>query len=564
MSWPDGGPWLVAVTSTSVDWEVAAAALCVASAGRTAVLRIVVAGPGHGIAGDGSDDTADGTADDGAADDGAADDGAADDGAADDGRSRGHSGALLLHDNLDTYVEVAAGGVDGLLVADVVGLVQALTRTHELVLVGGGHGLAVPLGCGGWTLADLAWALPAPVVLLTGPGPDAVNHTTLALEVLTGRGITASVVALGPEEFGALPVTLAGRIPADAADRPERFRAEAAGWLDPLLHATRGRPATRGGAPAAATAVPAGEDAAATTSMAGHATRSPVPLDRATARSTVSGKRVLVVLLAVFLVSLLLLCGLTLATGQPTQTAEVRIFSNSARVNTGHPVPTGHVVPEPVPTVRPSRPPATIACPQYAGKVVAAEPDRATTARVDAVWNRIERWLAAKAPRTRGTLRPPASRARIAASQTRMSVAFPADLVASLRRHDGATAVDGFDLPPFYRLLTLEEMVLDWEITCSVLASDAPDDEWWHRSFVPFASAGDGGCLLVDQRPSGHGRVGEFYPEDGTGFDDWPASITELLEGVARSLETGEPYAGRYRPTVDAERRLDWAIEMSR
>ncbi|MBF9133696.1 SMI1/KNR4 family protein, partial [Plantactinospora sp. S1510] len=356
------------------------------------------------------------------------------------------------------------------------------------------------------------------------------------------------------------------------------FRAEAAGWLDPLLHATRGRRAIRGSTPAAATAVPAtatavpatatavpaGEDAATATASAGHAAGSPAPLVRATARSGVSGKRVLVVLVAVFLVSLLLLCGLTLASGPPVQTAQVRISSNSARVDTGRPVPTAHVVPEPVRTAYPTRPPATTVCPQYAGKVVATEPDRATTARIDAVWNRIERWLAAKAPRTRATLRPPAPRARIAKSQTRMSVAFPADLVASLRRHDGATAVDGFDLPPFFRLLPLDEMVADWEITCSVLAGDAPDDEWWHRSFVPFASAGDGGCLLVDQRPGGHGRVGEFYPEDGTGFDRWPASVTDLLEGVARSLETGEPYAGLYRPTVDAERRLDWTIERSR
>ncbi|MBF9131360.1 AAA family ATPase, partial [Plantactinospora sp. S1510] len=236
MSWPDGGPWVVAATSTSVDWEVAAAALCVASTGRTAVLRIVAARPGHGSAGDDFEDTADERAaderaavderavDERAADERAADheraaDGTVDDGGVAGGRSRGHSGALL-HDNLGTYVEVATGGVDGLLVADVVGLVQALTRTHDLVLVGGGHGLAVPLGRGGWTLADLAWALPAPVVLLSGPGPDAVNHTTLALEVLTGRGLTASVVALGLVDLGTLPVTPAGRIPAGAADRP--------------------------------------------------------------------------------------------------------------------------------------------------------------------------------------------------------------------------------------------------------------------------------------------------------------------------------------------------------
>ncbi|MER5334133.1 hypothetical protein [Micromonospora sp. NPDC002717] len=55
--------------------------------------------------------------------------------------------------------------------------------------------------------------------------------------------------------------------------------------------------------------------------------------------------------------------------------------------------------------------------------------------------------------------------------------------------------------------------------------------------------------------------MGEFYPEEGTGFDGWPASIAELLEGVARSLETGDPYMQHYRPVVNAGGRLDWTIE---
>lgn len=552
MSWPDGGPWVLAATSTNANWEVAAAALCAAAAGRTAVLRIVGPGPGHRGGDDGSPVSADDTDQSGQGEDA--------------------SPGTPLHDTVDTYVEVAAGGGGGLPAEDVVGLVQALTRTHGLVLVGGGHGLAVPLGRGGWTLADLAWALPAPVVLLTGSGPDAVNHTTLALEVVAGRGLTASVVAIGPDdELGALPVTLAGRIPADAADRPARLRAEAAGWLDPLLHATRGRPAT-GSATATVPATTADPTATGRTSSSGDAPGSGsepgsgvvVMVDRSTTRSTVSGKRVLVVLVGVFVVSLLLLCGLTLAGGPATEIREVRVYSSPARVGTGRPVPSGHVVPQPTGVLRATGLPARVACPQYAGRVAGTEPDSATTARVNAVWSRIERWLAAKAPRTHAALRPPASRARIAAAQTRMSVAFPADLVASLRRHDGASAIDGFDLPPFYRLLNLDEMRLDWETSCEVLAADAPEDDWWHRAFVPFASAGDGGCLLVDQRPGGHGRVGEFYPDEGTGFDRWPASVTELLEDVARSLETGEPYAGQYRPTVDAERRLDWTIEKSR
>ncbi|AVT30417.1 hypothetical protein C6361_13955 [Plantactinospora sp. BC1] len=595
MSWPDGGPWVVATTSSSPSWAVVTAALCAASTARPAVLRIV-----H----DGSD----------------------------------ASGAppIPLPDSLASCLEVRAGAADPIGVDDLVGVVRALSRTHGLVLVTGAPGLAVPLGRAGWTLADLAWALGAPVVLVVDQLPGAVNHATLALDVLAGRDLTGTVVAVGDgDQLAGLPIGLAGRIPADAADRPEAFRTAAPGWLDPLLHATRrpvrttappapqaapvpapaGDPPEPAGAGAGESAVDgssksaggvAGEsavdgssksadgvaaesavdsspesagggaaesagDGAAVTDAGGAA----VPGDergrpnpvvagpaghgavRVPARRTFSGKRVLIALLLTFLASLLLLCGLTLiAPTGPAVVSEYRITER--RDVPDDPVPSARLrmpVQTSIPT--PTRSPSIGVCSHNTSPVAATVPDAATTARVDAAWLRIERWLARHAPRSRASLRPPAAPARISALQTRMSVPFPADLVASLRRHDGA---NDFDLPPFYRPLSLDQIAADWAVNCKVRSDMSMDDDWWHPSFVPFASAGDGGSLLVDQRPGGHGRVGEFYPEDGTGFDRWPASVTELLAGVARSLETGEPYAGRYRPTVDAEGRLDWTI----
>ncbi|MEN3612354.1 SMI1/KNR4 family protein [Plantactinospora sp. ZYX-F-223] len=549
MSWPDGGPWVVTTISSTTSWAVATAVLCAASTARAAVLRIVD---------DGSD-----------------------------------VAPTLLRDNLASYLEVRAGAVDPVGVDDLVGLVRALSRTHGLVLVTGASGLVVPLGRAGWTLADLAWALGAPVVLVADLGPDAANHTTLALDVLDGRDLTGTVVAVGDgDELAGLPVGLAGRIPADAADRPEAFRAAAPGWLDPLLHASRRPTSTTAPAPSevAPPATPPTDSAersaagSAERSAGGAASSADGPAEppgagtepvsgagqgrpsrivaepvghrpaRTPVRRTVSGKRVLVVLLVVFLASVLLLCGLTVVA--PTGPAEVTQRITTIREMPNEAGPTARL-PMPVWTPTPAGSPFAVACVHPARKVVGTVPDAATTARVDAAWLRIERWLARHAPRSRAGLRPPAAPARIAALQARMSVAFPADLVASLRRHDGA---DDFDLPPFYRPLRLDQIAADWAVNCNVRADVSMDDHWWHPSFVPFASAGDGGSLLVDQRPGRHGRIGEFYPEDGTGFDGWPASVGELLAGVAKSLETGEPYSGRYRPTVDAEGRLDWTV----
>ena len=125
MSWPkDDGPWVIAATSAAAGWDVAAAALAAASGMRVAVLRIVHRGRAEG------------------------------------------PGIGLLRRTVATLVEVQAGAATPLDIDDVVRLTNALAHHHDLVLVGALDGLLVPLGRGGWTLADLAGALPAPVVVV--------------------------------------------------------------------------------------------------------------------------------------------------------------------------------------------------------------------------------------------------------------------------------------------------------------------------------------------------------------------------------------------------------------
>ena len=134
-SWPDGGAWLLATTSADVDWQPAAAALAAAATVRTAALLFGATGP----PGD------------------------------------------LLRTELATWVQAGDGAADPLTVDEAVSLVRTLAATHGLVLVVGVPGLLVPAGRAGWTPMQLAAAVGAPVIVITGPGPDAANHTTLAL-----------------------------------------------------------------------------------------------------------------------------------------------------------------------------------------------------------------------------------------------------------------------------------------------------------------------------------------------------------------------------------------------
>jgi cell wall assembly regulator SMI1 len=194
------------------------------------------------------------------------------------------------------------------------------------------------------------------------------------------------------------------------------------------------------------------------------------------------------------------------------------------------------------------------------------EPPRATdqpavTARVNRAWDRIERWLRAYAPATLATLNPPASARRVRAAEAEMSVGFPADLVASLRRHDGARTTNlytVFQLPPMYGLMSLDDLRRDWRTRCGIIerAGDQPG-WWWHAKFVPFAQDFGGDVLVVDQRPEGGGRFGLHSHEDGMHFEGERDSLVSLLEQTARALESGQPY-GRYRAEVNEAGGLDW------
>jgi cell wall assembly regulator SMI1 len=344
-----------------------------------------------------------------------------------------------------------------------------------------------------------------------------------------------------------MPVTPAGRIPGDASDGTGDFAASARTWLDPALHASAGRP---------------------------KADTPPPPPRPLPPPATTSGRRVVLLLAGVFVTMSLVVCGLAFCAPTPEVHTGMRV-ELTARAERVGATPGGPVPAYPLPTLRlppgatpVTKPPATRPvedlCPQNRPGVEPTRPDAATTKRVNAAWKRIDTWLAKNAPAAHRSLRPPATRKQIDAAQRRMSVAFPADLVASLRRHDGvADRSLGFTLPFFYGPMPVARIPGEWLMLCEILTETfrAEDEStWWHATFVPFASSVDGGYLFVDQRPSARGRVGDFFNEEGVTFDGWPVSVTVLLEQTATSLETGRPFANRYRPEVTKEGTLEWDV----
>lgn len=75
--------------------------------------------------------------------------------------------------------------------------IAALQAQHDLVVIEGAGGLLVRYDEDGATLADLAYALQAPCVVVARAGLGTLNETALTLEVMAHRGVQLDTVVIG-------------------------------------------------------------------------------------------------------------------------------------------------------------------------------------------------------------------------------------------------------------------------------------------------------------------------------------------------------------------------------
>ncbi|MFF7214754.1 SMI1/KNR4 family protein [Streptomyces sp. NPDC008238] len=182
-------------------------------------------------------------------------------------------------------------------------------------------------------------------------------------------------------------------------------------------------------------------------------------------------------------------------------------------------------------------------------------------ASVSTSWQRIDAWLAARAPAALARLGPPAPRDEIREAERALGTALPGELVESLCCHDGATEWSGL-LPEGQSPLAVAAIVKHWRM-CMQVASDVDgltarpwdDEPWWHPLWVPWAVGADGTAQVLDLRPGpGHGRLGWAGHGDCGDFSDASPSLTRYLHDVAEALHRGGDVGGmRAVPTSDGD-----------
>ena len=112
--------------------------------------------------------------------------------------------------------------------------VAELAEFRDLVLVEGAGGLLVRYDPDGGTIADLATALDAPVVVVVAAGLGTLNHTALTLEAMAARKLTGAGVVIGswPREPGLAEVANLTDLEVIAGGPLAGVLAEGAGALD--------------------------------------------------------------------------------------------------------------------------------------------------------------------------------------------------------------------------------------------------------------------------------------------------------------------------------------------
>lgn len=176
---------------------------------------------------------------------------------------------------------------------------------------------------------------------------------------------------------------------------------------------------------------------------------------------------------------------------------------------------------------------------------------------IKTLWQRLTRW-AADCPLDI-TFNTGASETDIAAAETALGLAFPADLREYLLLANGERW-NSHGLIGGWRLLELESIVQEAQTMRDLAAEGAFDDNtneatpaikglWWNPRWIPIVTSGSGHFFCVDLDPGPQGTVGQvilFLHDDTARYlvahslRTWFARLADDLERGLYEVVTGE------------------------
>ncbi|MGO1562379.1 MAG: SMI1/KNR4 family protein [Actinomycetaceae bacterium] len=178
--------------------------------------------------------------------------------------------------------------------------------------------------------------------------------------------------------------------------------------------------------------------------------------------------------------------------------------------------------------------------------------ERHRTLGVDEAWDIIERVLGEVCPDVAATLRGPASEADLVRLARTVGRDLPADLLQSLRRHDGQdNPTQLLDLFDHHTLLSVDAMIEQSDTLADVLGDDVEDVIDWMtpekvrpiancRGWLQFTAAeGQGYALDLDPLPAGEAGQVIYLPVDGPTPTPEFGSYRTWLSSYAEKLASG-------------------------
>ncbi|MEU3741999.1 SMI1/KNR4 family protein [Streptomyces sp. NPDC032198] len=183
-----------------------------------------------------------------------------------------------------------------------------------------------------------------------------------------------------------------------------------------------------------------------------------------------------------------------------------------------------------------------------------------SSSRIIQAWSRIDTWLAEQAPVTFAALPRPATHEQIASAEQQIGVAFPSELYASLRCHNGSGDVE---ILPGHTLLSAELIAADFLLAVQISRDPYTDTYVNTQSpeWIPISGDGGGSHYVLGQLGGAQPRVGFRNELGDLDFAEgvMGSCMSDLLEKAAGALAAME-VLDDFRPVV-VDRELEWEME---